>query len=238
MHRLTVAVLSHLSFSFLVFLSFASFSEAQLTTGIPPFSTVGGGPDQINLGDLGIHYTFPVLSRAGRIPFSYVIGWDNAVWTKSPAVGGYQWSVSLGGVLTPIGGAFYTLSQKSCHDSVGDPETYNIWTFTEYQDMQGTTHPFNLKVNDSIGPDGTCPAGTSTASATSSDMSGVSLTVNPKSPFRGCDSARWERDDRSFDFLQYRLRLCGASIGHLHVDRQQRQPNQLQLGKQHSFQHR
>lgn len=166
-----------MSFSFLVFLSFASFSEAQLTTGIPPFSTVGGGPDQINLGDLGIHYTFPVLSRAGRIPFSYVIGWDNAVWTKSPAVGGYQWSVSLGGVLTPIGGAFYTLSQKSCHDSVGDPETYNIWTFTEYQDMHGTTHPFNLKVNDSIGPDGTCPAGTSTASATSSDMSGVSLTV-------------------------------------------------------------
>ena len=154
------------------------FSLHAQQTGIPPFSTVGGGPDQINLADLGIHFTFPVLSRTGRgLPFSYVVGWDNAVWTQKPIVGGVEWSVSLGGVLTPIGGAFYTLSQKTCHDSVGDQETYNVWTFTEFQDLQGTTHAFNIKVNDAPGPDGTCPAPTSIAGATSTDMSGVSMTV-------------------------------------------------------------
>ena len=48
-------------------------AAAQSSFGIPPFSSVGGGPDAINLSNLGIVYTIPVFSRAGRgSPFSIV----------------------------------------------------------------------------------------------------------------------------------------------------------------------
>src|SRR5258708_36259657 len=87
----------------LVLLALAFSLHAQ-QTGIPPFSTVGGGPDQINLGNFSIHYTFPVFSKTGRgLPFSYATSYDNAVWSKVPVVGGTRWSLYLGGASTPIG---------------------------------------------------------------------------------------------------------------------------------------
>ncbi len=36
------------------------------TTGTPPFRSLGGGPDVINLGNLNVHYAMPVFGRAGR----------------------------------------------------------------------------------------------------------------------------------------------------------------------------
>lgn len=150
-----------------------TYAHAQ-ATGIPPFSTVTGGPDQINLAVLSIHYNFPVFSKTGRgLPFSYAVSWGNPVWSKAAVVGGSQWSVYLGGGSTPIGGVFYSESQRNCRDSAGDTQTYNIWTFSQFQDMQGTTHPFGLHVNDAPGPDGSCPAATTSASGVANDLSGA-----------------------------------------------------------------
>ncbi len=54
------------------------------TTGVPPFQSFGGGPDIINLGNLNVHYSFPIFSRAGRgIPFSYALAYDTSVWHNS-----------------------------------------------------------------------------------------------------------------------------------------------------------
>jgi hypothetical protein len=41
----------------LLFASVIAVAQSQTVTGIPPFSSVGGGPfDQINLGNLNIHF--------------------------------------------------------------------------------------------------------------------------------------------------------------------------------------
>ena len=56
--------------------------QTQPTTGIPPFQSFGGGPDVINLGNLNVHLSVPVFSRAGRgIPFSYALAYDSSVWS-------------------------------------------------------------------------------------------------------------------------------------------------------------
>jgi len=45
----------------------SSFGLAQVSTGAPPFSSVGGGPfDTVNLGNLNVHFSIPVMHKAGR----------------------------------------------------------------------------------------------------------------------------------------------------------------------------
>src|SRR5213593_3641201 len=46
------------------------------TTGTPPFRSLGGGPDVINLGNLNVHYSMPVFSRAGRGMVSRTMTWN------------------------------------------------------------------------------------------------------------------------------------------------------------------
>lgn len=42
------------------------------TTGTPPFSSISGNPDVINLANLNVHYPMPVFGRPGRgIPLSF-----------------------------------------------------------------------------------------------------------------------------------------------------------------------
>jgi hypothetical protein len=51
----------------LLFATLSALAYAQtFQTGIPPFATVGGGPDDINLGDNSVHWTFPVFNKTGR----------------------------------------------------------------------------------------------------------------------------------------------------------------------------
>src|SRR5712692_5571330 len=76
---------------------FASVALAAPTKGTPPFQSFGGGPDVINLGNLNVHYSFPVFNRAGRgIPFSYALAYDSSVWTPAGSV----WSFNGTGALT------------------------------------------------------------------------------------------------------------------------------------------
>jgi hypothetical protein len=37
-----------------------------LGQGVPPYQSFGGGPDVIKLGNLNVHYSIPIFSRAGR----------------------------------------------------------------------------------------------------------------------------------------------------------------------------
>src|SRR5258708_30231783 len=100
----------------LVLLAVPMTASAQVVVGIPPFQSFGGGPDVINLGNLNVHYSIPVFSRAGRgMPFSYGLAYDSSVWQPSTS-----WILS-GGQLTkdvPAAVGIVTAShtQHSCID--------------------------------------------------------------------------------------------------------------------------
>jgi len=56
-------------------------SYAQVSTGITPFGSFGGGPfDVVNLGNLNVHFTIPILHKAGRgMPFTYDLSYDSSI---------------------------------------------------------------------------------------------------------------------------------------------------------------
>ena len=64
-----------------ILLSIVPATFAQVSTGMPPFSSVTGGPDLINPGNLNVHWDFPFYHRAGRgLAFSYVMSYDSSIW--------------------------------------------------------------------------------------------------------------------------------------------------------------
>jgi len=51
----------------LLALLISGVAVGQVATGTPPFSSLGGGPfDVVNLGNLNVHFSIPVLHKAGR----------------------------------------------------------------------------------------------------------------------------------------------------------------------------
>lgn len=56
-----------LTLGVLALLAILPLAQAQSvpTNGTPPFNTFSGGPDVIDDGNLNIHFTIPVFSRAG-----------------------------------------------------------------------------------------------------------------------------------------------------------------------------
>ncbi len=116
--------------------------------GIPPYNTTTGGPDNVNLSNLAIHYSIPVFSRPGRgTPFSFTLNFDQVVWSVGSVGGNNTWQPFFpfsGGGLNGIGAVFYNTAQaaKQCTDGLGDFFTYYIETISSFQDSQGTTHPF------------------------------------------------------------------------------------------------
>ncbi len=69
---MTRALLSILAVATVVFVNTA---QAQITTGTPPFGSFGGGPDVIDLANLNLHLTVPVIDRKsrGKIDFYYYL---------------------------------------------------------------------------------------------------------------------------------------------------------------------
>jgi hypothetical protein len=79
-------------FFFSFFLLLALPSSAQVTTGTPPFGSFGGGPDIINLANLNVHWTIPVINKVGRgTNFFYNLTYDSSVWYPVGASGNQSW---------------------------------------------------------------------------------------------------------------------------------------------------
>jgi len=57
------------------------FSWAQSITGLSPFAPLaGGGAEIVNLADLNVHLSIPVVHKAGRgMDFNYVLNYDSTV---------------------------------------------------------------------------------------------------------------------------------------------------------------
>src|SRR5438874_20080 len=127
-----------------------SVGLAQVTTGIPPFQSFGGGPDVINLGNLNVHYSMPVFSRAGRgTPFTYALAYDSSIWRPSGSTwvqSSSTWGLTKD-VQSVVGVMYYSVSQVPCNGSI-----CNLYAFGRYLDSAGTSHGFIALVSDN--PDG------------------------------------------------------------------------------------
>src|SRR5215813_11863675 len=109
--------------------AFGQGPNASPTIGLPRFSTVTSGPDQINLGNLNVHWEFPIFSKPGRgLSFRLVLTFDNSLWGKNtPSAPGF-WMESLGpapgwGIRTtadgPGGSLISTLQTGICNSILG-----------------------------------------------------------------------------------------------------------------------
>jgi len=140
------------------------------TTGTPPFRSLGGGPDVINLGNLNVHYSMPVFGRAGRgMPFSYALAYDSSVWQI--AASAWTPASTSWGLTRDVAAAVGSV-QVSAHQFCQNIDPGIEYTFSNFVDSAGTLHPFGAAVS---GYD--ChPATTQTVQLT--DGSGITITVD------------------------------------------------------------
>lgn len=117
---------------------FIGSATAQVATGTPPFSSLEGGPDAINLANLNVHMPYPVLHKAGRgLQFNFDLTNDSSFWF--PAVSGTSkfWNpVTTGGWSgSPmgVGNLYYAF--------VTDGTFIQYGNFA-YYDSAGTAHLF------------------------------------------------------------------------------------------------
>jgi len=74
---------------------FVHSAVAQVAIGQQPFASFGGGPfDTVDLGNLNVHFTVPVIQKAGKgVPFSYSLAYDSSVWYPVTVSGHLTWQM-------------------------------------------------------------------------------------------------------------------------------------------------
>jgi RHS repeat-associated protein len=171
---------------FAVLLSGLSFGQA---TGVPPasgpqaFGSFGGGPfDSVNLGNLNVSFSVPIVHKTGRgLPFNYDLTYANSVWYPVGVSGSQSWaSVANWGWQSnwaaPTGYMTHSTFTTYCYDNMGH-QTGAQYTYSGfvYHDPLGRTIGFAGATQLYVG---SC-TGTNfdhfTAAAT--DGSGYSLSV-------------------------------------------------------------
>ena len=83
----------------------------EVATGTPIFNSFGGGPfDAVNLGNLNVHFTVPVLHKQGRgLPFDFDLTYDSSIWSPVNVSGTNQWQPGGNwGWNTVVDGAVFT----------------------------------------------------------------------------------------------------------------------------------
>ncbi len=113
----------------------------------------------MNLGNLNVHFSIPVLHKAGRggTPFIYDLSYDSSVWTPVTANGTTQW--------TPLGSWGWTAdtaaltgyvtasySEGSEEGPSGCEIDMQSWNHYIYHDPLGRAHPFPGYTYRMIGP--------------------------------------------------------------------------------------
>lgn len=125
-------------------------ASAQVKTGTPPFGSFGGGPDVINLANLNVHWTIPVLHKPGRgTNFTYDLGYDSSVWNPVTSGSTTSWQPvnSTWGWqgLAAAGSGFISYSMTYSSGSCGQygGSTYQSWNYSNfrYNDPFGVAHP-------------------------------------------------------------------------------------------------
>ncbi len=172
----------------LIVILLASLASAQVSTGTPPFGSFGGGPyDTVNLGNLDVHFSVPILHKAGRgVPFSYDLSYDSSIWYPATIEGVVQWAPTAdwgwtsnsAAVLGRITSATTskTIVGKFCDGQFATSTTYT--TTYAYLDSRRGAHPFPGSTTETE-IDGACNSTNYGPgfNAMATDGSGYSITV-------------------------------------------------------------
>lgn len=116
--------------------------------GTPPFASLGGGPDAINLGNLNARLLIPIVNNPGRgLNMTYNLSYDSSIWypVKSGSSTSWQPSNSYGWQgLTPAntGNITYAMSYSSGTCGQYNQYSWQEWSFGSfvYTDQNGTIH--------------------------------------------------------------------------------------------------
>jgi RHS repeat-associated protein len=128
--------------------------RAQVVTGKPPLSSTMNGPgDSINVANLDVHLTVPVINKAGRgVPFTYNVTYDNSVWTPVTSGSTTTWQPTANWGWAPqtqVATGYLIASETLAYDCYcthnGNPyicgHAYS-WSGWTYLDKFGQSHPF------------------------------------------------------------------------------------------------
>ncbi len=141
-----------------------SAAQAQVATGMYPYGTFDSkGFDTINVGNLNVHLSIPILTKPGRgIPFSYRLTFDNSVWqpvTVNSAkywepVTGFGWHGATENVTGYMSDTFQSIQSHYYSGKLiitCDTTYMSNWI---YHDPFGVQHPFGGQVVHSNCPNG------------------------------------------------------------------------------------
>jgi len=140
----------------LITLCFLATANAQVATGVYNFASFDNkGFDSINLGNLNVHFSLPIYSKAGRggTGVYYNLVFDSAVWTPyntglstvwQPA-STWGWTVDTDAIT-----GFFTYSTRQQKCFADPPGWYwsTISTGFVYYDQMGTAHVFPGTTSD------------------------------------------------------------------------------------------
>jgi RHS repeat-associated protein len=164
----------------------STLAAAQVATGAPPLGTFTAGPDVINLANLNVQYTIPVVNKPGRgIPFVYNLVYDSSIWFPVGNPGTQSWQHVDNWGWKPQGTAivgYYNVHYwyTSCPQQTSSGYWYNIpyseYIYDSYVDSTGTTHGMSATITDHNTP---CnPNEPTSATAAASDGSGLTASIS------------------------------------------------------------
>ncbi|HXX18646.1 MAG TPA: RHS repeat-associated core domain-containing protein [Candidatus Acidoferrum sp.] len=165
-----------------------SVSAQALQTGTPPFGSFAEGTfDTVNLQNLDVHFTIPILHKAGRgLPLNLDLSYDTQVWTNfggtwQPAsstspygpnvpagLTAWGWSFSPLGRVVPTG-SFGYFCEANGNPYAGEAAYVSFI----YVDGEGTSHGFPGSVTYLYGA---CGNSTPPYNATAEDGSGITIS--------------------------------------------------------------
>ena len=122
-------------------------ARAQVRTGTPPFGSFAGGPDTVNLANLNVHLSIPVLHKSGRgTDFTYDLSFDSSVLYPVVVNGTNTWQPVAnfgwrGQTEIELG---YVTSKVHLHKCpvLGDGNYQTFDTYV-YHDMFGISHAYS-----------------------------------------------------------------------------------------------
>lgn len=170
----------------------AQSPDTQVGIGTPPFSTMSGGPANINLGDLNSSLIFPIASKPGRgVPVRYALTFNNnAVWVApsrtswSPAGRtsngkAFGWGVDQGAITGVIHASYSSTVCKQIDqfDSI-TIDNYFSWFFTDAANIRHSFPTASVHVNNCQTDANGNPTVTTSGPVSASDGSGYLLTPN------------------------------------------------------------
>lgn len=157
--------------TFAAVFAFGQTSDQAPATGVPPFGSFQGGPDVVDLSNLNVHFSVPIIRKKGRgLNFSYALGYDNSVWSLASTASGSFWTHApnwgWGAGASGLGTLQSGTTLVDCNGT-----TSSEVTFSGYLAPDGTSHPFGTLMET-----GGCSGGQITG--TTSDGSGFTVVVN------------------------------------------------------------